>query len=127
MNSTLSDTSARERIANTLPAQAQQLLEIERRERERVTLEKEAVRSREAALESELNSALEEEKRAAANEGMRMLQEFSQRDLVTLIKKESLETEEQAEAIKNAGLAGVHKAAQALADAALSENFLSAL
>lgn len=127
MNSTSTVTPASERLQSALPSQAQELLTIERRERERVEREQESLRVSEAALEQELASELSQEERSIAQEGMTMLQEFNQRDLTDLLKKESAETEKQAEFVQNSGLAGVNKAAKTLVEAALSHDLLSSL
>ncbi len=127
MNSTLSNTSAVARLESVLPSQAHELLEIERREHERVVREKESILARESALEAELASSLQKEERSLANDGMKSLQEFNQRDLTDFITKESAEIERQAASVKDAGLSHLNKAADVLVNAALSEDLLSHL
>ncbi len=127
MNSTSTDSPASERLQSVLPSQAHELLMVEKRERERVEKEKETLRAHEAALEQEFASELAQEKRGSAQEGMKILQEFNQQDLTDFLKKESSETELQAEFVKNSGLAGVNTAAKTLVDAAVSQDLLSSL
>ncbi len=127
MNSTSLDTLASERLRSALPSEAHELLMIEQRERGKVEREQETLRAHEVVLEQELAAELAKEERGIAQEGMKMLQEFNQHDLTDLLAKEALETEKQAEFVKNSGLAGMNKAAQALANAAASHDLLSSL
>lgn len=127
MNSTLAVTSASGNLQNAFPSQAQTLLVVEQRERDRVERERESLCTNETALEQQLASELAEEERKIAQEGMKMLQEFNQHDLTELLREENHETERQAELVKNEGLAGVNKAAKILVDAALSKSLLSNL
>ncbi|MBP7114465.1 MAG: hypothetical protein KBA40_03360 [Candidatus Peribacteraceae bacterium] len=127
MNSTSTDSPASERLQSVLPSQAHELLMVEKRERDRVEKEQESLRASETALEQEFATERAKEERGIAQEGMTMLQEFNQNDLTSLLKKESAETEQQAEFVKNGGLAGVNKAAKTLVDAAVSQELLSSL
>ncbi len=115
------------RLKNALPSQAQELLSVERRERERVDRERASLEEKEAALESELAAAYKREEESVAKAGMETLQEFKQRDLTDLLKKESLETAKQSESVGAAATAGLNKAAQSLVHTALSHDLLSHL
>ncbi len=127
MNSTLLDTSASKRLQNAIPTQAQELLAVEKRERERVMKEKETLQERALALEQTLASELPHEERSLAEAGMKILQEFHQKDLTSLVAQENAKTEEEAVKIKNAGLARVNGAAKKLVQDVTSGDFSSRL
>jgi len=127
MNLTSQDSTPPQRLQSALPSQAHELLAVERRERERVSSEQESLRFRESALEKELAATFAKEEEALSQEGMQTLQQFKQHELADFLKKENLETQQQAESVQNTGLSGVNKVAQTLVSVALSNEVLSRL
>lgn len=127
MDSTSPDTSAPERLRNTLPSQAQELLRIEQRERERLEHERKSLHAREVALEQELASARKQEEETNLTQEKEELQQFKNHDLRNLLATEHRDTETRVESLKRTGEKGVKAASQSLARTALSNDFLSSL